>query len=281
MDERHESDTQNRVLPPVRRHRVDDRSRPRDPAGAAVRVLGRAPGGRDVRGRGHPGTVCKLQLRQLHGLRQRLHRGGNPGRAPVCRRLPRGEEGPAVHRQARGRENPPGRGNAARGNAESNLQGAFEDTRQLLASLRHGDEQKSRDEAKVYERIIDAELLVLDDIGAERRTTWVEDTLDRLETIVIERYNAKRPTIFTTNYFDNDDAIEGLGVRIGQPPAVAAARDVPLVRAVRPGLPHTRAQPASEGDRRRRQAHGALQGMSARRPAAANGTAVRPLATIN
>ena len=99
--------------------------------------------------------------------------------------------------------------------AESNLQGAFEDTRRLLASLRHGYEQKSRDEAKVYERIIDAELLVLDDIGAERRTAWVEDTLDRLETIVIERYNAKRPTIFTTNYFDNDDAIEGLRVRIG------------------------------------------------------------------
>ena len=98
--------------------------------------------------------------------------------------------------------------------AESNLQGAFEDTRQLLASLRHGYEPKSRDEAKVYERIIDAELLVLDDIGAERRTAWVEDTLDRLETIVIERYNAKRPTIFTTNYFDND-AIEGLRVRIG------------------------------------------------------------------
>ena len=98
--------------------------------------------------------------------------------------------------------------------AESNLQGAFEDTRQLLASLRHGYEPKSRDEAKVYERIIDAELLVLDDIGAERRTAWVEDTLYRLETIVIERYNAKRPTIFTTNYFDND-AIEGLRVRIG------------------------------------------------------------------
>ena len=42
-----------------------------------------------------------------------------------------------------------------------------------------------------------ADLLVLDDIGAERATEWVEEML---HLIVNARYNDRRPTIFTTNY---------------------------------------------------------------------------------
>ena len=39
------------------------------------------------------------------------------------------------------------------------------------------------------------DLLVLDDLGAEKPSEWVEETMN---LIVNTRYNEKRPTIFTT-----------------------------------------------------------------------------------
>ena len=44
---------------------------------------------------------------------------------------------------------------------------------------------------------MDAQLLVLDDLGAERPTDWVEETLN---LIVNTRYNYRRTTVFTSNY---------------------------------------------------------------------------------
>ena len=40
---------------------------------------------------------------------------------------------------------------------------------------------------------------MLDDLGAERLTDWVEETMS---LIVNTRYNERRPTIFTSNYED-------------------------------------------------------------------------------
>jgi DNA replication protein DnaC len=59
-----------------------------------------------------------------------------------------------------------------------------------------------------------AELLVLDDLGAEKPSEWVEETMN---LIVNTRYNERRPTIFTTNYPDlpDDDDINTLKVRVG------------------------------------------------------------------
>ena len=59
-----------------------------------------------------------------------------------------------------------------------------------------------------------AELLVLDDLGAERPTDWVEETMN---LIVNTRYNDKRPTIFTSNYEDvpDTDDLDSLLVRVG------------------------------------------------------------------
>lgn len=45
--------------------------------------------------------------------------------------------------------------------------------------------------------LMDAPLLVLDDLGREKPTEWVTD---RLYVLVNRRYNAKLPTIVTTNY---------------------------------------------------------------------------------
>lgn len=49
----------------------------------------------------------------------------------------------------------------------------------------------------VLDPVIDAEILVLDELGAARPSAFVEDTL---YLILNARYTARRPTIFTTNY---------------------------------------------------------------------------------
>ena len=63
-------------------------------------------------------------------------------------------------------------------------------------------------------RVMKAELLVLDDLGAERPTDWVEETMN---LIVNTRYNDRKPTIFTTNYEDvpDTDDLDSLLVRVG------------------------------------------------------------------
>ena len=62
--------------------------------------------------------------------------------------------------------------------------------------------------------VMDAELLVLDDLGAEKPSEWVEETMN---LIVNTRYNERRPTIFTTNYEDLPDETEldSLKARVG------------------------------------------------------------------
>jgi DNA replication protein DnaC len=55
---------------------------------------------------------------------------------------------------------------------------------------------------EVLKPLLGADLLVLDDLGAERTSEWVQETLG---LVVNERYNAKRPTIFTSNLSDRAD----------------------------------------------------------------------------
>lgn len=69
-------------------------------------------------------------------------------------------------------------------------------------------------ELKVLQPIFDAEILVLDEIGASKPTDWVKDTMAH---IINTRYNDKKLTIFTTNYLDkrNSEREETLEDRIG------------------------------------------------------------------
>ena len=71
-------------------------------------------------------------------------------------------------------------------------------------------------ELKVLQPVFDAEVLVLDELGASKPTDWVRDTMMQ---IINARYNDKRLTIFTTNYFDErkneKDTGEILEDRIG------------------------------------------------------------------
>jgi DNA replication protein DnaC len=69
-------------------------------------------------------------------------------------------------------------------------------------------------EQKVLTPIYEAEVLVLDELGASKPTDWVRDTMTQ---IIGTRYNERKLTIFTTNYLDarRSSAEETLEDRIG------------------------------------------------------------------
>ena len=93
--------------------------------------------------------------------------------------------------------------------------GLFYDTRELLRIIRSTYDPISRTaETDVLGPVMTADLLVLDDLGAERTTEWVDETLN---LIVNTRYSEKRLTLFTSNYDDKIDITDpdSLLFRIG------------------------------------------------------------------
>jgi DNA replication protein DnaC len=91
--------------------------------------------------------------------------------------------------------------------------GLYYDTRALLKDIRNTYNPVTHTaEMDVIRPVMEAELLVLDDLGAERLTDWVEETMS---LIVNTRYNERRATIFTSNYEDIPDDLNSLLVRVG------------------------------------------------------------------
>ena len=79
----------------------------------------------------------------------------------------------------------------------------FYDTRALLRVIRSTYNPVVRTtESDVLRPVMEAELLVLDDLGAEKTSEWVEETLN---LIVNTRYSDRRATIFTSNYEESED----------------------------------------------------------------------------
>jgi DNA replication protein DnaC len=98
---------------------------------------------------------------------------------------------------------------------EKGAHGLFYDVRDLLRVIRSTYNPVVRTaEMDIIRPVMDADLLVLDDLGAEKPSEWVEETMN---LIVNTRYNQRRPTIFTTNYEDLPDeaGLESLKARIG------------------------------------------------------------------
>jgi DNA replication protein DnaC len=92
--------------------------------------------------------------------------------------------------------------------------GLYYDTRALLTLIRSSYDPVIKTAPIDYLRpCMEADLLVLDDIGAERLTDWVEETMS---LIVNTRYNNRKLTVFTSNYEDiPEDDINTLLVRVG------------------------------------------------------------------
>jgi len=84
--------------------------------------------------------------------------------------------------------------------------GYFFETRELLRLVRDTYNRGVQEtEMDVLAPVLEADLLVLDDLGAERTSEWVQETLG---LVVNTRYNAQRPTIFTSNLRDVPDSTD-------------------------------------------------------------------------
>jgi DNA replication protein DnaC len=82
--------------------------------------------------------------------------------------------------------------------------GMFCDYRELLKEIQASYNPASEStEMGVLEPIRTVELLVLDDLGASKPSAWV---LDIIGLILNARYNERRITVLTTNYFDEPEA---------------------------------------------------------------------------
>jgi DNA replication protein DnaC len=82
--------------------------------------------------------------------------------------------------------------------AERGATGLFFDYRDLLKQVQNSYNSKvSATELEILAPVFDAEVLVLDELGASKPTDWVWDTVAH---ILNTRYNDRRTTIITTNY---------------------------------------------------------------------------------
>jgi DNA replication protein DnaC len=82
------------------------------------------------------------------------------------------------------------------------FQGVFFDYQNLLDRIRSGfDPNSGSSDREAYRDALDAEVLLLDDLGAHRVLPWIEDVVT---AIITHRCNQRRPLIATTNLPDVD-----------------------------------------------------------------------------
>lgn len=72
----------------------------------------------------------------------------------------------------------------------------FENSTELLISIRQSYGKDSGGEERILEKLKSADLLVIDDFGAEKTTDW---SLSILYSIINYRYEEYKQTIFTSN----------------------------------------------------------------------------------
>ncbi len=106
--------------------------------------------------------------------------------------------------------------------AEKGVHGLFCDYRELLKNIQHSyNPQVATTEMQILRPVFDAEVLVLDELGAAKPTDWAWDTV---ALVLNSRYNDRKTTLITTNYPDlpPGGVSEANGSRAGS----AAARAV-------------------------------------------------------
>jgi DNA replication protein DnaC len=80
------------------------------------------------------------------------------------------------------------------------FKGMFFDYQNLLERIRGSyNEASGVSDRSAYSSALESEILLLDDLGAQRVTAWVEDTVT---SIITYRCNHRSPLIATTNLYD-------------------------------------------------------------------------------
>jgi DNA replication protein DnaC len=101
--------------------------------------------------------------------------------------------------------------------SERGATGLFYDYRDLLKQVQNSyNRQVNETELEILKPVFEAEVLVLDELGASKPTDWVWDTVAH---ILNTRYNDRRTTIITTNYSN----VAPLGADSGQGSGLRAA----------------------------------------------------------
>jgi DNA replication protein DnaC len=91
--------------------------------------------------------------------------------------------------------------------------GYFYETGELLKLVRDTYAGGEATEMDVLRPVLEADLLVLDDLGGQKTSEWVQDTLG---LVINTRYAERRATICTTNLEDSPEAgLQALVVAIG------------------------------------------------------------------
>jgi DNA replication protein DnaC len=107
---------------------------------------------------------------------------------------------------------------------EKGAKGLFCDYRELLKRIQESyNPTVATSELQILAPVFEAEVLILDELGAQKPTDWVWDTV---ALVLNTRYNDKRTTLITTNYPNAGAALarpadksmreETLGDRIGE-----------------------------------------------------------------
>lgn len=87
---------------------------------------------------------------------------------------------------------------------EKGVPGLFCDYRELLKRIQQSyNPQVATTELQILAPVFEAEVLLLDELGAQKPTDWVWDTV---ALILNTRYNDKRTTLITTNYPNRSEA---------------------------------------------------------------------------
>jgi DNA replication protein DnaC len=80
------------------------------------------------------------------------------------------------------------------------IPGLFYDFRDLLKEIQDSYNPNTHtSELKILAPVFEADVLVLDELGASKPTEWVQETMTH---VINKRYNEKKITIFTSNYLD-------------------------------------------------------------------------------
>jgi DNA replication protein DnaC len=90
----------------------------------------------------------------------------------------------------------------------------FSNFQDLIQEIQASFGSEETNKSEILQPLLDADLLVLDELGSQKPTTFVQEIL---YYIINTRYNDEKLTIFTTNYLDDaPKGEESLQDRIGE-----------------------------------------------------------------